>query len=219
MGYQWDKLDLGELAVELNKDVPEHEIRSRKGGSGVMLSYVDQFYVIDELNRIFEHQWDWSRVWGEFVTPPEQFKNSRGKLMWRAEYLYVGRLRVLNINKEGSAVGHAIASSRGECMHNAVAEGETDAIKRAARLLGRRLGLALYDKDQRYISQQLGVEVFQHGPRAGESLRDAEPKLLARYLKYLQDNDASNHDHIEYVQQLVGDEAEQEQSEGLVPEL
>jgi len=140
-------------AEELDADIPTEAVRTRPGGGGISLSYVDGYYVISELNRIFgTESWSFQCVHGAWVCPPKQVD---GK--WFAAYEYRGRLSIGTMHKEGSAVGFSKGDSYGVVAHNAMAEAETDALKRAARLLGQRLGLALYDSQQRHVSSENGA--------------------------------------------------------------
>jgi hypothetical protein len=53
--------------------------------------------------------------------------------------------------REGTGAGHCEASNMGEAHENALKEAETDATKRALSTFGNPFGLALYDKEQRYV--------------------------------------------------------------------
>ncbi len=55
------------------------------------------------------------------------------------------------IIREGTGAGHCEANNMGEAHENALKEAETDATKRALLTFGNSFGLALYDKEQRYV--------------------------------------------------------------------
>jgi len=52
---------------------------------------------------------------------------------------------------EGTGAGRCEATHIGEAHENALEEAETDATKRALSTFGNSFGLALYDKEQRYV--------------------------------------------------------------------
>lgn len=212
------------LAEKLNASIPKKSVKEREGGwnpktrKAVMLSYVDQFYIIDELNQIFGgDQWSFEVMEGEWIQRPiketvEKKNRKTGETYTKDQVsaMYAARVRITLKNgtrKEGSAVGHTIGSTLGDVAHATIAEAETDALKRAARLFGRRLGLALYDKSQTFIDSDEEVsapkkkkkpkkyppDCVQAGPHAGKKLEDASLEFLEKYAARLDETFTEEH--------------------------
>lgn len=138
--------------TEYDKKIPRSAVKERQG-----LSYVDQHYVISRLNEVFGHDgWSFRKVSGEWVHFPAHTgeKNRRGKDLYFAAYECTVEIEALGCVRQGSAVGHTTTTSYGECAHFTIGEAETDALKRAARLFGQTFGLALYDKDQKFVEDE-----------------------------------------------------------------
>ena len=127
---------MSDTATALREDVAPEFVSERSG-----LSYVTGRYTKQRLNELF------------------------GPLGWSFEVLDVrldrenmsafvhGRLTVtvhaengptVTVTKDGLALGFASGRSNNEAFDFAIAEGATDALKRAAVALGQNLGLCLY---------------------------------------------------------------------------
>ena len=108
--------------------------------------------------------------------------------------------------REGSGAGHGIDADLGLAHESALKESETDATKRALMTFGNPFGLALYDKQQRQVSNTAAapsqapeaplppavitrlqtrikglaparLEAFSKGFRAAFHVPDAQPSL------------------------------------------
>ena len=96
------------------------------------LSYLEGWQVNSEANRIFGFD-------GWVIT-------------------YIARVRITitagnhTLIREDSGAGHGIDADLGLAHESALKEAETDATKRALMTFGNPLGLALYDKQQRQVS-------------------------------------------------------------------
>jgi DNA recombination protein Rad52 len=118
--------------------------------NGFTLSYVEGWRVIFEANRIFGFD-GWDR---ETVDSSCIWKDNRSG---RAVCSYMARVRIQVragdhlVIREGTGAGHCEANHMGEAHENALKEAETDATKRALSTFGNSFGLALYDKEQRYV--------------------------------------------------------------------
>ena len=146
---------LEQLEAELNADIPEEAVFTKPGKGSA--SYVKGFYVIDELNAVLGPLgWNWCT---RETVLEHCSQDDKGK--WTVVYRVMGELRVatsvvdsyVDVSKQGSACGSGQGYSLPDCMHNAIGEAETDALKRAARLYGRHMGLALYDSSQAYVTK------------------------------------------------------------------
>ena len=124
-------------------------VRSRVK-NGFTLSYVEGWHVIFEANRIFGFDgWDRQTIDSSCI-----WKDNRSG---RAVCSYMARVRIQVragdhlVVREGTGAGHSEANNMGEAHENALKEAETDATKRALSTFGNSFGLALYDKEQRYV--------------------------------------------------------------------
>ena len=141
-----------EIVKQLESPIAQKAIFQRSGAAGT-LDYISGDYVIDALNSIFGFD-GWSFTHKESGMSVIQFiteGNNKGKTMAIAHY--AGELTVhvreegIDCTRAGAACGSGTSRNAGEAAHFALAEAETDALKRAARLLGGYLGLQLYRKD------------------------------------------------------------------------
>jgi hypothetical protein len=131
--------------------------------AGSVLSYVDGYYVKRRLSEVFG-----VAGWSSSVTvlaqegPAYQAESRSGNITHRVAYrcevaLTVrGRtggvggdpVRVLEVTKTDVGTGLGSAADLNEAREKAMKEAATDALKRAAALLGDSFGLALYDRSQ-----------------------------------------------------------------------
>lgn len=125
----------------LQQDVPADAVSEREGPGGRRLSYVEGAWVIDELNRIFGNA-EWGHEIVRLETTYDEIReDSKAEVGARC----IVRLTV-NGQPSHDGVGHGRGIDRSPAMahESADKEAETDALKRAAKNLGRRLGLSLY---------------------------------------------------------------------------
>jgi DNA recombination protein Rad52 len=118
--------------------------------NGATLSYVEGWHVIFEANRIFGFDgWDRETVDSRCIW--------KGNRSGRPACSYMARVRIQvragdhMVVREGTGAGHCEANDMGQAHKNALKEAETDATKRALSTFGNSFGLALYDKEQRYV--------------------------------------------------------------------
>lgn len=130
-----EKKSLDDLKEELNEPIGSDVIYQKQG-----LDYVKGGWVVARLNELFGFEgWAW-----EVVSYDEKENNG----VWSTSVH--GRLSIplLGTGRDGLAAG----TGRGyDGRHQAIGEGETDALKRAAARLGIQLGGMLYldDSDPR----------------------------------------------------------------------
>ena len=120
--------------------------------NGFTLSYVEGWHVIFEANRIFGFDgWDRETVDSRCIW--------KGNHSGRPACSYMARVRIQVragdhlVVREGTGAGHCEANDIGQVHENALKEVETDATKRALSTFGNSFGLALYDKEQRYVGK------------------------------------------------------------------
>jgi len=136
-----------ETRERLAEPVPPESIKTREGAFGKDLSYIEAHEVIRELNNLFGPDgWSSSITELRCVESSQLRKNSRGvEQMW-ASYMARVRLEWLNhTSHEDVGYGTGSGHDRAEL---AMKEACSDALKRAARMLGERLGNSLYIKPE-----------------------------------------------------------------------
>jgi DNA recombination protein Rad52 len=149
--------------LELQSDLPRTAVKTREGGGGKDLSYVEGWYVIDRLNRIFGNG-SWGYTLKQGPTLLEKYETTReGKTTTSVGYMAVVQLHISGFNEseelcfsgvEIEDVGFGSGKDRDPAAahEKAMKEAVTDALKRCARCLGPSMGLALYDKSQAAVS-------------------------------------------------------------------
>ncbi|MEQ8720979.1 MAG: Rad52/Rad22 family DNA repair protein [Sandaracinaceae bacterium] len=159
-------------------------VKSRKGRGRDSFDYVPGEYVIATLCEIFGSTgWSSKVVSLDRTTGPELFdktvkdwntRKERTEKRWRVSYIARVRLTCLEsgATKEDYGFGSSEEKDPLAIHESAVKEAVTDAIKRAARQLGWRLGLALYDKERKHVRRE--DDDGDDAPRKGKPPRDAE---------------------------------------------
>lgn len=140
---------IDEIEKELNKPIERGMVSTRSGGGSKELSYLEHNVVVDELNRIFGNL-SWS---SETL---EMHQVSDTPVTYRAKVRITVRFDDGFVIKEG--YGWGSDKSKMNPHEMAVKEAESDAMKRAARLLGGRLGNYLYDKSQSMVVDYIEEE-------------------------------------------------------------
>lgn len=143
------------LTAPLDKGV----VRTRKQG-GRNVSYIEGWHAIAEANRVFGFG-KWDRVTElSRLCEPYQAESQSGNKTWRASFMAKVKITVRPedetsghpVTREGVGYGSGSAKDVGDALESAIKEAETDAMKRALMTFGNPFGLALYDKDQRNVT-------------------------------------------------------------------
>ena len=153
---------LAALAAPLDRA----NVRQREQGRG-KVAYVEGWVVVAEANRIFGFDgWQRQTIAMRCVAQSERTIGARGtsrdqKPGWGVTYTARVRVTVTAgglppLIREGSGAGHGIDVDLGQAHESALKEAETDAMKRALMTFGNPFGLALYDKQQRQVSNSPG---------------------------------------------------------------
>lgn len=141
--------DLNQIELLLNEKIPRDVVSLRDGGGGRKLSYLEGWYVIDRLNRVFG-----PLGWAKEILDVKEVRNTTSKGEFPA-YLVKVRLTVQHAGqitvKEG--YGYGADKSTQNAHELAIKEAVTDALKVAAKDLGMSMGLALYDKTQENVEE------------------------------------------------------------------
>jgi DNA recombination protein Rad52 len=166
----------------LQAPLAKEHVKSRSQ-SGRSLSYVEGWHVIDEANRIFGFDaWSTETVEVKCVSERERKIGQQQKDGWGVTY--TARVRVTvqageqTIVREGCGTGHGIDVDLGQAHESALKESETDARKRALMTFGNPFGLALYDKEQRNVSDEAPPAPKQAKPAVPSASNEAN-KLVA----------------------------------------
>lgn len=143
----------------LGQPMPREHVATREGGGGKALSYIEGHLVMREMNDIFSAG-GWSYECEATQVVAAEGVSKSGKPQWRVTYtsrcvLVVGACRIADYG-----AGHGIDADLGAAIESAIKEAATDSLKRCCKTLGDRLGLALYDKQQRNVADAApaGVE-------------------------------------------------------------
>lgn len=141
---------MSEIKKHLDSNIPQEAITKRTQ-SGVTLSYLESWYVIDRLNQVLgTENWSW-----EFDLIP--LEESTAQSIGKRTFLCKGTIKAVIDQKLTTKSGIGFGSDKGNFNFGEMAakEAETDALKRAAMKLGRSLGLALYDKSGEFIDDEV----------------------------------------------------------------
>ena len=129
--------------------------RSQSYNSNKKLSYVEGWWVISEANRIFGFDgWDQELIEIRQVQEKPRTIGSAKKDGWGVTYTARVRITVNGIVREGVGAGHGIDVDLGLAHESAIKEAATDAMKRAMITFGNAFGLALYDKEQKNVTDE-----------------------------------------------------------------
>ena len=150
----------------LSAPLDRANVRQREQGRS-RVSYLEGWQVIAEANRIFGFDgWERSTLISRCVAEHERQIGAKGagrdrKSGWGVTYIARVRITITAGNRtlirEGSGAGHGIDADLGLAHESALKEAETDATKRALMTFGNPFGLALYDKQQRQVSNAVAA--------------------------------------------------------------
>lgn len=143
-----------DIEKQLDENIPGSVISSRSGGGATKLKYLETYYVIDRLNKVFGNLgWDSETVEMVQVNMGDTLPAYRARVritvsapVTESDGSIVG---FRNVVKEGNGWGSDKSKLNPHEM--ACKEAESDALKRAAMKLGISMGLGLYEKTGEYI--------------------------------------------------------------------
>lgn len=150
-----------DIETMLNQPIPRSVIKERDGGGGRKLSYLEGQYVINRLNLVFGPLYWATDIKSLDCVYQGVIKDRYDKNVFTCHY--VAKVRLVVQCEGGPATEHTDVGygdgtdkgNPGKAHELAVKEAVTDAIKRCAKNLGLSMGLALYDKDQTNIEEDL----------------------------------------------------------------
>lgn len=133
-------------------------VRSRKQG-GREVSYIEGWRVIDEANRIFGFDgWTRETIDVKCVAEKERTIGEAKAPGFGVSYTARVRINVGGVMRDGIGAGHGIDRDLGQAHESAIKEAETDAMKRALMTFGNPFGLALYDKEQANVADEVAPD-------------------------------------------------------------
>lgn len=141
--------------------------------------YVEGWHAIAEANRVFGFDaWDRQTLEMRQLGDPEQVNGN-----WRVAYHCRVRITVRAgetlITRDGSGYGSGIVKDIRDAHEGAIKEAETDAMKRALMTFGNPFGLALYDKTQANVADEVDESYVQFLASCREYVRTTnDPKEI-----------------------------------------
>lgn len=170
-----------ETKAALGAKLSSANVKSRQQG-GSKVSYIEGWHVIAEANRIFGFD-NWTRETIDIkcVSEREREIGTNKAPGWGVTYLCKARVIVDGVAREGCGAGHGIDRDLGQAHESAIKEAETDAMKRAFMTFGNPFGLALYDKTQANVGDDVDESraqyIFQCKAKIA-GFPDQDPRIL-----------------------------------------
>ena len=166
----------------LSAPLDRANVRQREQGRS-RVSYLEGWQVIAEANRIFGFDgWERYTLISRCVAEHERPIGRERKSGWGVTYTARVRITVTaghrTLIREGSGAGHGIDADKGLAHESALKEAETDATKRALMTFGNPFGLALYDKQQRQVSDAKPVAAATKSPSAEMADAPLQPSAI-----------------------------------------
>lgn len=150
---------MSEIKKLLDAKIPREAVSQREAGNGVKLDYLSSYYVIARLNEVLG-QGNWGYTINELKLVYQGEVEGKYGSVFSAHYLAQVALyatidkRTVHFSEVGYGDG-TDKKSPGKPHELAAKEAVTDAVKRCAKNLGMSLGLALYDKTQEYVENEV----------------------------------------------------------------
>lgn len=161
-----------QIEKELDQNIPREVVAQRSGGGTKSLSYLETWYVIDRLNKVFGNMgWESETTEMLLVSGSDALPAYRAKVritVSTPEHDASGTIvGFRNVVKEGTGWGSDKSKLNPHEM--ACKEAESDALKRAAMKLGISMGLGLYDKSGEFVDDAV-PETKSETPKSAPKL-------------------------------------------------
>lgn len=166
---------MSEINDKLNKPIPRSAIQEREGPGGRSLSYVTGYFVSAGMNEVFGNT-EWGYNTKDLTVVSDELVDGKWKVCYRA----VVRINIVSehyAGREDVGYGHGVDRDRGKAHESAGKEAVTDARKRASATYGNYVGLALYDKEQTFISDEEAPAAAPAKKGRKPAAKKAEPLL------------------------------------------
>ena len=138
--------------AELDKNIPNEAVSTREQ-SGQTLSYLEAWYVIDRLNQVLG-QGNWGYDIKALTKVFEGMVAQRNGEAFSTSYVATITLSAMGQSFTEVGYGSGTDYKNPGNAHELASKGAvSDALKRAAKNLGRSMGLALYDKTQEFVGE------------------------------------------------------------------
>lgn len=142
------------IQTELDTNIPESVIKTRTQGN-VTLSYLETWQVIDRMNQVLgQGNWGYqiARMDKVYEGEIEQYSGKAFTTSYTAQVSMFATIEGKTVIFTEVGYGDGTdKKSPGKAHELATKEAVSDALKRAAKNLGRSMGLALYDKTQEFV--------------------------------------------------------------------
>lgn len=168
---------ISELSAPLNRA----NVRTRKQANR-SVSYVESWHVIAEANRIFGFDgWSSETVEINCVAEKDRLIGEAQRPGFGVTYIARVRITVIDttlrdgIQRDGVGAGHGIDVDLGQAHESAIKEAESDAQKRAFRMFGNVFGLALYDKEQANVADDVELARQKYLDECQRKIADCFP--------------------------------------------
>lgn len=179
-----------ETQVKLDENIPKDEVSTREGGGGKSLSYLETWYVIDRLNQVLgQGNWGYqtSKLDKVFEGKTGQWNYQEKKEVDVFATSYIATVALFAVI-EGKTViftevGYGDGTDKknpGKAHELATKEAVSDGLKRAAKNLGRSMGLALYDKTQEYVGKASSANASKTGGVSTNTVGNKQTKEEAK---------------------------------------
>lgn len=140
----------------LDNNIPKDVIKTRSQG-GTTLSYLETWQVIDRMNQVLgQGNWGYqiARLDKVFEGKIEQYSGEAFTTSYTAQVSLFATIEGKTVIFTEVGYGDGTdKKSPGKAHELATKEAVSDALKRAAKNLGRSMGLALYDKTQEFVGE------------------------------------------------------------------
>ncbi len=140
--------------ASLSADLDRKNVSQRAGGGNRQLSYIEGWHAINEANRIFGFD-GWSARTVVMNCTHSAAVNGFTVCGYMAKVEVTVEAGGRRIVREGFGFGNGKDRDPGQSHEKAIKEAETDARKRALVTFGNPFGLALYDKEQSSVSDNV----------------------------------------------------------------
>jgi DNA recombination protein Rad52 len=151
--------EIADIRKQLDEWIPKDQVSKRKGSNNMELSYIEGHEVVRQLNRIigqglWQYQIKELRTVCDKQVQKKDYKTGKDRTA-----NVIGMLSIVELTVkigESSVTFSDVGNGKGidyadglDAYESAAKEAVTDSFKRAAKNLGERLGLCLYDKEIR----------------------------------------------------------------------
>lgn len=207
----------------LERPLSADSVKGRRQGNR-QVSYIESWHAIAEANRIFGYG-NWSSITSDLTLRSEKEGTMKSGPGWFVTY--TAKVRVIIHSDapvdagsltnqpmgsiyEGVGAGHGVDKDLGQAHESAIKEAESDAQKRALRHLGNQFGLALYDKEQRNVTNEPAPPdrpKLLKSAHAGEDYVGGGPDYRLKHLRCETLEEASDDELVAYIAQMRKDAA------------